>query len=108
MQTNYLKTPSIALDVKDDQWTAFVLMFHDHDWELELLQSALSADAFYIGALGSRKTHAIRSDRLREAGVAEDAIARIHGPIGLIPSLRDASMVATSCLAEIIADYTKA
>lgn len=106
VQTDYLRTPSVQLDIKDDQWTAFVLLFHDHDWELELLQSALASDAFYIGALGSRKTHAIRSDRLREAGVTEEAIERIHGPIGLIPSLRDASMVATSCMAEIIQEYT--
>ena len=69
-------------------------------------QSALASAAFYIGALGSRKTHAIRSDRLREAGAIEEAIERIHGPIGLIPSLRDASMVATSCMAEIIQEYT--
>lgn len=106
LQIDYLRTPSTELDVKDDQWTAFILLFHDHDWELELLQSALASDAFYIGALGSRKTQAIRSDRLREVGVSEDAIGRIHGPIGLVPSLRDASMVATSCMAEIIKEYT--
>ncbi len=107
VQTDYLQTPTAPLVVTDDRWTAFVLLFHDHDWELELLQSALAADAFYIGALGSRKTHAIRSDRLRIAGVAEEAIQRIHGPIGLVQSLRDASMVATSCMAEIILEYTK-
>jgi xanthine dehydrogenase accessory factor len=107
VQTNYLETPSVSIVVCDDQWTAFVLLFHDHDWELELLQSAIASNAFYIGALGSRKAHAIRCDRLREAGAGEEDIKRIHGPIGLVQSLRNASMVATSCLAEIILEYTQ-
>ena len=105
LRTDLLITPEQLPDIHDDQWTAFVLMFHDHDWELELLRTALEQNAFYIGALGSRKTHAIRRDRLRAINIPEDDIERIHGPIGLVPSLRDASMVSISSLSEIIQEY---
>ena len=105
--TELLNSPSRPPENHDDIYTAFVLMFHDHSWETELLKSALGGKAFYIGALGSRKTHAIRCDQLEEAGVDDSDIARIHGPIGLVSSLRDASMVAISTLAEIIEGYSK-
>lgn len=85
-----------------DQWTAIVLLFHDHDWEESILREALKTDAFYIGALGSRKTQATRLEVLRQAGVSEDERSRIRGPIGLVPSMRNASMLAISALAEII------
>jgi len=86
---------------RDDPWTACILMFHDHDWELNLLRNALSGDAFYIGALGSRNTHAARSKALADGGVSPKDIKRVHGPIGLIPAARDSSMLAISTLAEI-------
>ena len=86
----------------DDAWTAFVLLFHDRDWEIPLLIQALEGPAFYIGAVGSRRTHDIRREALRSQGCTDDDIARIHGPIGLVPSLRDASAIALSTLAEII------
>lgn len=86
----------------DDPWTAFVLLFHDRDLEIPLLKQALNGPAFYIGAVGSRRTHAVRCDALRDIGVSEGQIARIHGPIGVVPSLRDASAIALSTLAEII------
>lgn len=89
-------------DVNDDPWTAFVLLFHDRDLETPLLIQALNGPAFYIGAVGSRRTHAHRCEALHEAGAREAQIARIHGPIGLVPSLRDASLIAFSTLAEII------
>ncbi|MCR9269730.1 MAG: NTP transferase domain-containing protein [Hyphomonadaceae bacterium] len=97
-----LITPAQLADVSDDPWTAFVLLFHDRDWEVPLLQQALRGPAFYIGAVGSRRTHQVRCDALREASASEADINRIVGPIGLVPSLRDASMLAISTLAEII------
>lgn len=104
-----LKGPTSSIAVQDDPWTAFVLLFHDHDWEQALLIQALQGPAFYIGALGSLKTHALRCEQLRALGhVSEADIHRIHGPIGLVPSLRDASMVAVSCLAEIIQKFVEA
>lgn len=102
---NALDTPSDIPAMTDDPWTAFILMFHDGDWEGPLLTQALNGPAFYAGAVGSRRTHARRCEALRGAGVAEADIARIHGPVGLIASMRDASMLAVSTLAEIVAAY---
>ena len=103
----HLTTPNRIPPGKDDLWTAFVMMFHDREWELNLLQGALAGEAFYIGALGSERTHASRCARLREEGASEESIARIHGPIGLLPSMRNASMLAISVLAEVIEKYDR-
>ncbi|WP_084396847.1 NTP transferase domain-containing protein [Henriciella aquimarina] len=97
-----LKTPNDLPPAEDDAWTAFVLAFHDRDWETGLLTQALAGPAFYIGAIGSRRTHARRCETLREAGQTAHQIARIRGPVGLIPSMRDASLLAVSILAEVI------
>ncbi len=98
-----LTTPSAPPPSRDDPWTAFVMMFHDRDWEEGLLRQALQGAAFYVGALGSRRTQAARLEALRAAGVAEAALRRVRGPIGLVPSQRDAATLAVSTLAEIIA-----
>lgn len=89
----------------DDPWTAVLLALHDGDWEEQLLGQALHSPAFYIGAVGSKATHARRCERLRAVGFTERQIGRIHGPAGLIPSMRDASMLAVSVLAEIVEAY---
>ena len=109
---NVASSPAIALTTPrslppacDDAYTAFILMAHDPDWETPLLRQALSGNAFYIGAVGSPNTHRVRCERLRAEGVAEADIARIYGPVGLIPSMRDASTLGVSCLAEIIACF---
>jgi len=102
-----LISPELAPKSKDDPHTAFILMFHDHDWETDLLIDALKGPAFYIGALGGRKTHASRCHVLIEAGVPEGDLKRIRGPIGLVPSVRNASFLAVSVLAEIIEVYRK-
>ena len=81
------------------------MLFHDHDQEPAILRAALATDAFYVGALGSRKTHATRLEMLEEMGVDAHARARIHGPIGLVPSMRNAPMLAVSTLAEIIGAF---
>jgi len=100
-----LTTPRALPTHRDDQWTAFVLMFHDAQWEVPLLHQALVGSAFYIGAVGSRTTHDKRCTELVEAGCSADDIARIYAPIGLIPSMRDANMLAISALAEIVAAF---
>lgn len=89
----------------DDPSTAVVVMFHDHNWETQLLIEALEGSAFYIGALGGRRTHALRCKALIDAGVNKDELPRIYGPIGLVPSVRNASYLAVSVLAEIINSY---
>ncbi|WP_373006296.1 XdhC family protein [Hyphomonas sp.] len=103
-----LTTPCSLAPVEDDSSTAFVLMFHDAHWEAALLKQALGGSAFFIGAVGSAKTHAKRCESLRAAGMSKRDIQRIRGPVGLVPSMRDASMLAISTLAEIVdAFHTK-
>ena len=103
-----LKSPGDLPAFADDPWTAFVLMFHDTDWDLALLKQALLGDAFYIGSVGSYMTQMRRRERLAADGVSAAAIEHVHGPVGLVPSTRDASMLAVSALAEIIAGYRQA
>ncbi|MGB0906925.1 MAG: XdhC family protein [Maricaulaceae bacterium] len=88
--------------IDGDPWTAFVLLFHDHDHEAPILKEILEIPAFYIGAMGSRRTHAARQGILKEMGVASSQIERVRGPVGLIPSMRDAGRLSVSILAEII------
>jgi xanthine dehydrogenase accessory factor len=86
-----------------DERTAITLFFHDHDWEPPVLKGALGTRAFYIGAQGSQRARDARALALSNLGVSQAAIARIHGPIGLIPSARDATTLAVSVLAEVLA-----
>jgi xanthine dehydrogenase accessory factor len=88
-----------------DPWTAIILLFHDHEWEDAILNWALSSDAFYIGALGGQKAVQRRNAALAQAGLSNEAIKRVHGPIGLIPFARDAKMLAISILAEVAQCY---
>jgi xanthine dehydrogenase accessory factor len=101
-----LSVPSDPPPHRDDPWTAFVLLFHEHEWEGALLKSTLEGPAYYVGALGSRRTHAARCESLRAAGVPHRDIDRVRGPIGLVPALRDASHLAISILAEIVAAHS--
>lgn len=99
---DHLTNPATPPAQQDDPWSAVILMFHDHDWEVALLTQALASEAFYIGAMGSERTHKLRCEALTEAGVSAPDITRIKGPIGLIPSMRDANLLALSTLAEIV------
>lgn len=94
--------------LKSDPWTAVVFLFHDHDWEIELLRAALSQPHFYIGAMGGKRAHANRRHALAEAGVSERSIETIHAPIGLFHSSRDPQTLALSALGEIIRAYQRA
>ncbi|WP_404326744.1 XdhC family protein [Aerophototrophica crusticola] len=76
-------------------------MTHDPKLDDPALLAALSSPAFYVGALGSRKTHAKRRERLAEAGAGEDAFARIKGPVGLDISAVTPAEIAISILAEM-------
>jgi xanthine dehydrogenase accessory factor len=102
-----LRTPREPVDLDADPWTAVAFLFHDHDWETALIARALAGRAFYVGAMGSRATHARRVEALTEAGVAPADIARLHAPIGLIPSSRDPQVLALSTLAEIVRDFER-
>jgi xanthine dehydrogenase accessory factor len=84
-----------------DRYTAFVALTHDPKIDDPALLHALQRDCFYIGALGSKKTHARRVDRLKQAGISDAAIARIHAPIGLSIGAVSPAEIAVSILAEI-------
>ncbi|WP_333692793.1 XdhC family protein [Phaeobacter italicus] len=90
-------------DLIVDNRTAVVLFFHEHDWEPPVLIGALATDAFYIGAQGSIRARDSRRQALDDLGVRPEQIARLKGPVGLIPSARDATTLAVSVLAEILA-----
>jgi xanthine dehydrogenase accessory factor len=100
-----LTMPTMSPGFRSDDWTGLVFLFHDHDWEPRLLARMLEQDAFFIGAMGSRKTHADRVEALRALGVAPAAIDRIVAPIGLIPSMRDPETLAVSILAQVVGAY---
>ncbi len=100
-----LTTSQALPPLEDDEWTAFVLVFHDQDWEIPLIRQTLAGPAFWLGAVGSHRTHQVRCEALRDAGVSKADVRRLQGPIGLIPRTRDASMLAVSTLAEIAAAY---
>lgn len=88
-----------------DAWTAVVFLFHDRDWEEFLLPQALDITAFYHGAVGSRRTHRARIERLRRSGISEARIDALRGSIGLIPATRHPATLALSILAELVQDY---
>jgi xanthine dehydrogenase accessory factor len=96
--------PDAALDqLAPDRRTAIVTLTHDPKLDDPALDRALRSDAFYIGALGSRKTHAARLDRLGALGHDDAALGRIHGPVGLDIAALTAPEIALSIVAEIIA-----
>lgn len=92
--------------VQPDHATAIVVLSHDDKFDLPLLVAALSGDAFYVGAIGSRRNQERRRERLLEAGVDESALDRIHGPAGLDLGAQSPAETAVSILAEIMAVRT--
>jgi xanthine dehydrogenase accessory factor len=94
--------PDVALPpLKVDHYTAFVALTHDPKIDDPALLHALSRDCFYIGALGSRKTHAKRLARLKEAGASDAALGRIHTPIGLPIGAVSPAEIAVAIMGEI-------
>jgi xanthine dehydrogenase accessory factor len=94
--------PDVALPpLNMDHYTAFVALTHDPKIDDPALQHALARDCFYIGALGSKKTHAKRVTRLKQAGLSDAAIARIHAPIGLAIGAVSPAEIALAIMAEI-------
>ena len=85
-----------------DRRSAVVALTHDPKLDDPALVAALAGDVFYVGALGSSRTHARRLARLGEAGVASDRLERIHAPIGLDIAARTPGEIAASVVAEIV------
>jgi xanthine dehydrogenase accessory factor len=96
--------PDVALPpLSIDHYTAFVALTHDPKIDDPALLHALARDCFYIGALGSKKTHARRVERLKEQGVSDGDVARIHAPIGLPIGAVSPAEIAVAIMAEITA-----
>ena len=90
-----------------DRYTGVCLLTHDPKIDDAALKIALQSDCFYIGALGSKKTHAKRLERMRAQGFAESALARIHAPIGLDIGAVSPAEIAVSIIGEIVASLRK-
>jgi xanthine dehydrogenase accessory factor len=101
--TQHLTIPGWPDGLSIDDRTAIVLFFHDHDWEPPILIRAVRTPAFYIGSQGSRRARDARIMELEAMGMTEAERARLRGPIGLVPSARDARTLAVSVLAEVLA-----
>ncbi|MFD3438979.1 XdhC family protein [Streptomyces sp. NPDC058685] len=86
-----------------DDRTVLCVLTHDPKFDVPLLEVALRSPASYIGVMGSRRTHEDRMARLRERGLTEDELARLHSPIGLDLGARTPEEVAVSVAAEIVA-----
>lgn len=87
-----------------DARTVLCVLTHDAKFDVPLLEAALKLPVAYVGAMGSRRTHLERNDRLRDAGVTELELARLHSPIGLDLGARTPEETALSIAAEIVAD----
>jgi xanthine dehydrogenase accessory factor len=97
--------PDVALPpLKIDPYTAFVALTHDPKIDDHALVHALERNCFYVGALGSRKTHAKRVERLKLLGVSDAALARIRAPIGIAIGAVSPAEIAIAILAEITAE----
>ena len=93
---HFTKTPP-------DETTAVVTLTHDPKLDDAALKPALESEAFYIGCLGSKKTHAARLGRLANAGIQASDLTRIHGPVGLNIGAKTPAEIAVSILAEVTA-----
>jgi xanthine dehydrogenase accessory factor len=89
---------AMGLDIS----TAVVTLTHDPKLDDPALEAALKSDVFYIGALGSRKTHAKRKERLAEVGITDEMFQRVHGPVGLNIGAKSPAEIAVSILGQII------
>jgi xanthine dehydrogenase accessory factor len=90
-----------------DRYTAVACLTHDPKIDDPALEAALRAECFYIGALGSRRTHAKRLERLQAAGFGAADIARIHAPIGLDIGAVSPAEIAVSVLAELVSELRR-
>ena len=102
------KWPLEALkDLKTDSNTALIALTHDPKIDDPALKHALKNKFFYIGALGSKKTHLNRCQRLKEAGFKEEEINSIHGPIGIKLGGKSAPEIALSIIAQLVSETYK-
>ena len=102
------KWPNEAFaEIKTDQNTALIALTHDPKIDDPALQHALQKKFFYIGALGSRKTHTNRCERLKETGFPDEQINKIFGPIGIKLGGRSAPEIALSIISQLVSEVYK-
>ena len=94
-------------EIETNSNTALIALTHDPKIEDPALQHAIKNKFYYIGALGSKKTHANRCERLKEAGFSDKEINQIHGPIGIKLGGRAAPEIALSIIAQLVAETYK-
>jgi len=94
-------------EIKTDQNTALIALTHDPKIDDPALQHALKNKFFYIGALGSKKTHANRDARLKKYGFTDEQISKIFGPIGIKLGGRSAPEIALSIIAQLVSEVYK-
>src|SRR5262249_58789579 len=100
--------PDEALaQIAPDRRTAVITLTHDPKLDDPALAAALRSPAFYVGCLGSQKTHASRLRRLHDMGFDDAATARLHGPVGLRIGARTPPEIAVSILADVIASLRR-
>jgi xanthine dehydrogenase accessory factor len=100
----HVEWPDVALArIAPDHATAIVVLTHDLKFDVPALQAALGTDAYYVSAIGSRKTQARRREELIAAGLPEDELARIHGPAGLDVGAESPAETAIAILGEALA-----
>ncbi|PCI05348.1 MAG: XdhC/CoxF family protein [Hyphomicrobiales bacterium] len=97
----------VLKDAPLDAYTALAALTHDPKIDDFPLQEALRVGCFYVGALGSRKTHAKRTDRFTQAGITEVQMEKIHAPIGLNIAAATPAEIAVAVMAEIIETFRK-
>lgn len=105
VQTRVLQSAHLLPALDWDEFTAGLTLFHDHHWELPFLLQALSSKAMMVGAMGSQRASTQRIENLRLQGADDAAIARLRGPIGLLPRARDPEELAVSVLGELMQCY---
>ena len=94
-------------EIKTDSSTALIALTHDPKIDDPALKHALKNKFFYIGALGSKKTHANRCNRLKESGYSNKEINSIHGPIGIKLGGNSAPEIALSIIAQLVSESQK-
>ena len=92
-----------VLEIMPDRHTAIVALTHDPKLDDMALIEALQSDAFYVGAIGSQRNQAQRKERLKEFGVTDEQLARLHGPVGLKNGARTPPEIAASIITEMTA-----
>ena len=94
-------------EIKTNDNTALIALTHDPKIDDPAIQYALKNKFYYIGALGSKKTHANRCERLKAAGFSDDDISSIHGPIGIKLGGKSAPEIALSIIAQLVSETYK-